>query len=52
MIQYMADIRIVNMENQTIKELLYKTVYNSNLDEECIIQQIIDKEKISDEEFK
>ena len=52
MIQYMADIRIVNMENQTIKELLYKTVYNSNLDEKCIIQQIIDKEKISDEEFK
>ena len=52
MIQYMADIRIVNMKNQNIKELLYKTVYNSNLDEEEIIQQIMDKEKISDKEFK
>lgn len=52
MIQYMADIRIVNMKNQKIKETLYKTVYNSNLDEEQIIQQIMDKDKISDEEFK
>ena len=52
MIQYMADIRIVNMKNQKNKETLYKAVYNSNLDEEHIIQQIIDKDKISDEEFK
>ena len=52
MTQYMADIRIVNMKNQDIQELLYKTVYNSNLNEEQIIQQIIDKEKISDEKFK
>lgn len=48
----MADIRIVNMKNQKIKETLYKTVYDSNLDEEQIIQQIMDKDKISDEEFK
>ena len=33
MIQYIADIRIVNMKNQKIKETLYKIVYNSNLDE-------------------
>lgn len=52
MIQYMADIRIVNMKNQNIKEKLYKTVYNSNLEEEYIIQEIIEKEKISDKEFK
>lgn len=52
MIQYIADIRIVNMKNQKIKETLYKTVYNSNLDEEHIIQQITDEKKISDEEFK
>ena len=41
-----------NMKNQKIKETLYKTVYNSNLDEEHIIQQITDEKKISDEEFK
>ena len=45
MIQYIADIRIVNMKNQKIKETLYKTVYNSNLDEEHIIQQITDKKR-------
>ena len=52
MIQYMADIRIINMENQDIKETLYKAVYNSNLDEKNIIQQIKDNKKISSEEFK
>ena len=33
------------MKNQKIKETLYKTVYNSNLDEEHIIQQITDKKR-------
>jgi len=42
----------LNMKNHTIKELLYKTVYYSNLNEGYITQQIMDKEKILDKEFK
>ena len=52
MIQFASDLRIVNMENDELKETLHKLVYNSNLDETSIIQQIKSESKISDKEFK
>lgn len=36
MIQFMADVRILNMRNEEIKEEISNTVYNVNLNEEEI----------------
>lgn len=51
MIQFMADVRILNMKNNETKEKIKNTVYNENLKEKNIIQQI-KEEKINTNELK
>lgn len=51
MIQFMADVRILNMKNEEIKEKISNTVYNTNLNEEKIRKTLKNK-KINEEELK